>query len=562
MTNPDEVTRRAAIALGAATAAASAQAPPAAGYWRITPDMIATHDSNADDLLKRQTVDKSSLWAGGIADQYGLHNGGSTAGLIVYLATCLTHPDSRHHASALAKERLKLALGYLDRHLTPDGNLNLLVTNFNSPPDSAFAMYSLCPAVNLARQMRKPELEKMVAPVLVRMANAIARGGVHTPNHRWVMCAALAQAHALFPTPAWLKRIDDWLAEGIDIDADGQYSERSTIGYNAVVDRALVVTAMKLGRPQLLGPVRRNLEALLYLLHPGYEVVTEISKRQDQYTRGSVGGFWMPLRALALKDGNGAYETLARLTGPSVWELMEYPELASPGPEPKPVPTDYEKQFPAVGIARIRRGQTSATMMLGGGTSRLLSLRRGQAIVNAVRFSSAFFGKGQFVPSKAERTEAGYVWTQTIDAGYYQPFADGTQQPVGVDEWYRMREKRRRTEVCQVDYRAEFTETAAGFRLRLTAAGTAELPVAVEISLAGEGELTGCEPAPDVQGGFLLPTGKEAVWRVGQDVVRFGPGRADHRYTQVRGAEPKLAGRSVYLTGFAPFDHSIDFRWA
>ena len=548
------------MALGAAAWPVAASAQQLRGYWSITADMVSAHDVAVDDLLQRQITDKSSPWMGGIADQYGLYNGGTVCGLVLYLVTCLTYPPSRHHTSGLVKERLKLALDCLARKLTPDGNLDSLITNFNSAPDTAFALYSLCPAVNLARQMKKPELERLIAPVLQRMARGVARGGVHTPNHRWVMCGALAQAHALFPTPAWLQRVDDWLAEDIDIDADGQYSERSTAGYNAIVDRALTVTAMKLGRPHLLEPVRRNLEAMLYLLHPGYELVTEISKRQDQYTRGVVGGFWLPLRALALKDDNGVYETLARLGGPNVWELMEYPELASPGPEPKAAPSDYEKQLPAIGIARIRRGLTSATMMLGG-SSRLFSIRRGKAIVNAVRFAGAFFGKGQFVPTSAERTGDAYVWTQSIDAGYYQPLGDGAKQPVGVDQWYRMREKRTRTEISKVDYRAELTEIPTGFRLRLLATGTKDLPVAVEISLTGDGELTGCEPAPDVTNGFLLGHGKETIWRTGTDQIRFGPGRMEHKYTQIRGAEPKLAGRSVYVTGFAPFDHTIEFRW-
>lgn len=63
--------------------------------------------------------------------------------------------------------------------------------------------------------------------------------------------------------------------------------------------------ATKLNRPELLDPVRQNLHALPYLLHADGEVVTEISRRQDQFTRGTINGYWFPLTYMALKDQDG-----------------------------------------------------------------------------------------------------------------------------------------------------------------------------------------------------------------------------------------------------------------
>jgi hypothetical protein len=48
---------------------------------------------------------------------------------------------------------------------------------------------------------------------------------------------------------------------------------------------------------------------------------------------------------------------------------------------------------------------------------------------------------------------------------------------------------------------------------------------------------------------------------VGSDTVRFGPGVAGHLLTQLRGAEAKLPGKSVYVTGYTPFDQTVRFEF-
>ena len=55
----------------------------------------------------------------------------------------------------------------------------------------------------------------------------------------------------------------------------------------------------------------------------------------------------------------------------------------------------------------------------------------------------------------------------------------------------------------------------------------------------------------------MLLAGGTGVYRAGKNFIRFGPGAAPHQYTELRGAEPKLPGQSVYITGFTPFDHTI-----
>ena len=532
----------------------------AAPVGEVDPAILRRHDALVRDLLERQVTAPSSRWCGACPGPYGLHEAGSAAAVLETFTAAFLHPGSRFCGDRLLVERMRLAAGYLEKAQNAEGFIDLLITNFNSPPDTAFVVQPVATAACLARRRGETELAGLSDRFLRRAAAGLVRGGVHTPNHRWVVCAALAQLYELYRDPACLRRIDQWLAEGIDIDSDGQYTERSTLVYNPVVDRALIVMAVKLRRPELLDPVRRNLNSMLYLLHPDYEVVTEISHRQDQYQRGDIGAYWFPLKYMAVRDNDGRFAALARRFAAQharLGALMEYPELLAPGPADAEIPDDYLKDFPALGITRIRRGLTSATLMLGG-NSRFFCLRRGQAVVEAVRFASAFFGKGQFIPQEVRRQGEVYAFSQTLEGDYLQPLEPAGR--VGPSEWAAVRARRKRSQSCRLIQRAELAEHPEGFKLRVRVYGTDNVPVAIEIHLREGGRLEGVEPAPGVSDAWLL-AGPQALYQAGGDVIRFGPGLREHGYTQVRGAEPKLPGPSVYLTGYTPLDHTIEFSW-
>jgi hypothetical protein len=551
------LSRRSAMAvMAAAGTAAAAQAPR---QPEIPGPVTDRHDAYVKDLLARQVIDPASRWCGSFPDDDGLHSPHSAAAILDAFTAAFLHAGSKFHQSALLLERLSLAGRHLAARQHENGTIDLLTTNFNSPPDTAFVVHNVGTAARLARRHGLAQVAALTEPFLRKAGGALLRGGVHTPNHRWVVGYALAQIHELFPDPEYVRRIDQWLAEGVDSDADGQFAERSTLVYNAISDRALVVMAAKLNRPELLDPVRRNLEGMLWLLHPGYEVVTEISRRQDVNQRGTMASYWFPLKYLAVKDGDGKFAALARefeAQAAGLSAMMEYPETTQPGPPPAPIPEDYERHFPALGIARVRRGLTSATMILGG-SSRFFTLRRGAAVVNAVRFASAFFGKGQFVPATASKRADAYVFEQTLRGEYYQPF--DPPRRIGGQEYDATRGERKRSEVCTLRQTATVTESRNGFRLRVEVEGTADVPVAVEINLREGGTLEGCAPHPKVADAWLLSSGS-ALFRAGNDTIRFGPGSAPHRYVLVRGAEPKLPGPSVYLTGYSPFDREIVFE--
>ena len=410
----------------------------------------------------------------------------------------------------------------------------------------------------MIRRAGQRELFSAFEPFLRKAAAGLTVGGVHTPNHRWVVCSALAQLYELFGESGYLRRIDEWLAEGIDIDEDGQYTERSTVTYNGVTNRALTIAALKLKRPELLEPVRRNLDAMLHLLHSNLDVTTEFSRRQDKYTRGDMKSHWMAVRHLAIADQNGQLATLARHLDANYANLalmMEYPELSRPLPAAEPLPDSYERLFPHVGVVRYRSGKTSATFLSDNDV--LFSLHHGDAAITSVAFAAAWFGLAHFRGKKLEKAERGYQTAQSLDWGYWQPFMPVRKIPAGV--WDEVRPLRRRTNECFLQQSAAIERTSAGFRLRIRSGGTEPVPVTIRIGVPHEAAVEGCSAAPEGAKGLFLKSGYATITQ-GRNRIRVGPGSFRHWCTSPVKLPAAVTDFAIYITGTTPFDHVVDFE--
>jgi hypothetical protein len=400
---------------------------------------------------------------------------------------------------------------------------------------------------------------------ILQGGEALATGGIHTPNHRWVVCAALAWTNSLYPNPKYVERIDQWLRETIDIDPDGQYTEKSTTVYSPIVDRALITVARLLNRPEIFEPVRRNLEMTLYYVHPDGEVATEASTRQDKYQRGSMGRYYYSYRYLALRDGNGRFAAMARqiedtaqgrLAG-ELTALLADPTLQRALPANAPLPVNYAKVFAHSQLVRIRREHVSGTVLAGNAT--ILSFRKGPAALEAVRVASAFFGKGQFIGEKLETRDGAYILRQSLEGPYFQPLspdqiADGEHVKMAPNGTLATNSRALRawSNVQRLESVATITETRGTFEVKLEITGTDHVPVAIELAFRHGGVLRGVEPVANIKDAHLLKSGS-GRYELANQVIEFGPGRTEHTWTQLRGALPKWDGQSVYLTGFTPF---------
>lgn len=554
------------VSLGSRAAAADPQ--PSAELR----ELIRAHDEHIPALLASQErrADHPSL--GGIVDGYGFYTVAAANGFVGALAAAACAPGSKYYRSTALVEPLRLAIRAMRRGQHADGTVDYYATNFHSPPDLAFILEGTCPACSLLRASPEPalaalalDLQGFIAPA----GEALVTGGVHTPNHRWVVCAALAWVNRLYPDKRYVDRIDQWLAEGIDIDPDGQYTERSTTVYSPVVDRALITVARQLDRPALYEPVRRNLEMSLYYVHPDGEVVTEASRRQDRGVRATMARYYYAYRTLALRDGNGRFAAMARQiereAAPrhpgelSVW--LTEPDFGRPLPPDSPLPVDYEKVFSYSGLARIRRGPASGTILAGSPI--FFSFRKGSAALEAVRCASAFFGKGQFSGDALVVRDGRYVLQQALEGPYFQPL---TKEQIAHGDHVRMtpngtlspdaRALRQQSNLQKLASTVTISEEQGRFTLVFSLRGTAHVPVAIELGFRRGGALEGVREVAGAKEAYLL-AGGSGKYRFGSDVIEFGPGRAEHTYTQVRGALPKWDGLSVYLTGVTPFEFTL-----
>ncbi|WP_380174471.1 hypothetical protein ACFEMC_05880 [Kineococcus sp. DHX-1] len=506
------------------------------------------------------------------------------------LVTAFSHPASAHHRDVRLLPVAARLVELLSAAQTPSGLFDS--TNLASPPDTAFTVNDLCLTAELAgRESALAAVSAGLRAVAERTLPPLLAGGVHTPNHRWELSSALARLGALLGTPDVVRgRVEEWLAEGVDLQADGMYSERSPLYAGAVSSPSLLVLADLLDRPDLLDPVRRNLEAFLPLLDEDGVLESVHSRRQDQHTAGHPGAdLLLPYRRFALAEDRADFADAARslqshgVDGRAVLpELLAHPWLAGVLPAGTGRPWSGEAVLPASGLAVHAAGRTR-TVVFGGSdqpsvgtirsgtanTATFLRFRHGAAVLESLRLSTAFFGLGPFRSATLEQEPGGaFVLRQELRAGYYQPLAAADRDPAGD---YPLGDEGRFHAAMAFDRRAvDAVELTTTVRVQLLDDGAdvtvafagAATSYALELSFRPGGDLSGVEPLAD--GGWVL-TGPELAHRVGDDEVvltREGGGGAagEHQPARYDGGEQydylqgshAAGGERVYLTGRTP----------
>ena len=239
-------------------------------------------------------------------------------------------------------------------------------------------------------------------------------------------------------------------------------------------------------------------------------------------------------------------------------------------------------------LVRVRRGDRTASIF--GGEDRPLGIasglahnptffnfRKGKAILDSVRMGGQFFSLGVFRRRESRWKEGGAL-QQRYEAPYYQPLPKEHRNPRGdyaltpasdVRFWSKLDFPHRQMSNVQVlDQKVTVVEKQGSFELHFDIAGHNRVPYTVELAFRPGGQLSGSlqELALATMRRPLFKGGL-GRYKVGDDVIEFGPGQADHELInlsgqsyEAHGAALRTAGKCVYITGFTPFQKTITLR--
>lgn len=504
--------------------------------------------------------------------------------------------SSAYYLDERLVEKMKILSLFLRSAQSSDGTLN--VGNLESPPDTAFVIEIVCTAIVPLQQLQRPSLQPVLdemKKMIQHAGEALITGGIHTPNHRWVVSAAMSQIHALWPDKHYVNRINDWLGEGIYQDADGHYPERSGT-YSMVENTAFITLARNLNRPELLKFPRKNLERFYYHMEPGGDLVSNDSRRQDQYLCRHSTIFYLQYRYLAIRDQNRQFSAICKMIEATPWfekevltqglfYFLENSLLQQSLPEPTVLPQRYEKLFPLSKLLRIKQDNRYMTLfggidwplIIASGRScspDIFSYRKGNAVLKYLRLSSSFFSMGYFYSDGLQQKGNQYVLHKKLRIPYYQPLPLNKRNKQGdyklspsVDDrfWNKMDFSNRPvSNVKELGTRVTLTEHNGEAELLIQVDGQQQVPVTIELCFKEGGSFTGL--TKDTKGNDCL-AGEKGVYTFEGEEIIFGPGQMEvtvpdnlegERYSTHFGTL-KVAGSRVFITGKTPFRHTLRF---
>lgn len=539
--------------------------------------LIRSEEHRVDEMLFLQIKDKNDLC-------YGLMRGDviEAKPTIYMMATALAlylNSRSRYYKSEKLMEALQLAADGVARVQRKSGYIDYPCCNFFSAPDTSFCYKRLNDGYRLMKKYQDVAdttiLQKKYLAIMRMAAEAIRDGGFHTPNHRWGICAALMQAAKLFADDTeFAKSLMDrtvlYLQEGIDGNSEGEYAERSTGNYNAVVNNAMMAMYQCSKDVKYLGYVERNLNMMMYYIEPNDMVFTQNSTRQDQGEEIFMDKYLYQYLYLLAYDGTDGFikltpEEHARFDGAAhqiikgcaetgrqapncLHLLMIYDKTLDYTFENCGFLKTYHKLFKEAGVLRVKKENYSYTVMKNRSAFLYFNVNGLEAFL---KIGESYCEIRNFVPDEIDVQEGKTVLSHTARGWYYLPW----KEKQNTSDWWQMDHKKRDLMITSdLHTQVVITELADGLEISVDTDGLERLPLRMELCVPSQTTLENDHFCMETVAGKSMVLSDDYVTMTkGLTSIEFGPGACEHHFKgHYSGEEVNADGYTIYCNTYTP----------
>ena len=539
--------------------------------------LIRSEEHRVDEMLFLQIKDKNDLC-------YGLMRGDviEAKPTIYMMATALAlylNSRSRYYKSEKLMEALQLAADGVARVQRKSGYIDYPCCNFFSAPDTSFCYKRLNDGYRLMKKYQDVAdttiLQKKYLAIMRMAAEAIRDGGFHTPNHRWGICAALMQAAKLFADDTeFAKSLMDrtvlYLQEGIDGNAEGEYAERSTGNYNAVVNNAMMAMYQCSKDVKYLAYVERNLNMMMYYIEPNDMVFTQNSTRQDQGKEIFMDKYLYQYMYLIAYDGTDGFikltpEEHARFDGAAhqiikgcaetgrqapncLHLLMIYDKTLDYTFENCGFLKTYHKLFKEAGVLRVKKENYSYTVMKNRSAFLYFNVNGLEAFL---KIGESYCEIRNFVPDEMDVQEGKTVLSHTARGWYYLPW----KEKQNTSDWWQMDHKKRDLMITSdLHTQVVITECEDGLEISVDTDGLERLPLRMELCVPSQTTLENDHFCMETVAGKSMVLSDDYVTMTkGLTSIEFGPGACEHHFKgHYSGEEVNADGYTIYCNTYTP----------
>ena len=539
--------------------------------------LIRSEEHRVDEMLFLQIKDKNDLC-------YGLMRGDviEAKPTIYMMATALAlylNSRSRYYKSEKLMEALQLAADGVARVQRKSGYIDYPCCNFFSAPDTSFCYKRLNDGYRLMKKYQDVAdttiLQKKYLAIMRMAAEAIRDGGFHTPNHRWGICAALMQAAKLFADDTeFAKSLMDrtvlYLQEGIDGNSEGEYAERSTGNYNAVVNNAMMAMYQCSKDVKYLGYVERNLNMMMYYIEPNDMVFTQNSTRQDQGKEIFMDKYLYQYLYLLAYDGTDGFikltpEEHARFDGAAhqiikgcaetgrqapncLHLLMIYDKTLDYTFENCGFLKTYHKLFKEAGVLRVKKENYSYTVMKNRSAFLYFNVNGLEAYL---KIGESYCEIRNFIPDEMDVQEGKTVLSHTARGWYYLPW----KEKQNTSDWWQMDHKKRDLMITSdLHTQVVITECEDGLEISVDTDGLERLPLRMELCVPSQTTLENDHFCMETVAGKSMVLSDDYVTMTkGLTSIEFGPGACEHHFKgHYSGEEVNADGYTIYCNTYTP----------